>query len=137
MSNAPDTANPLTGPFWKAAQERTLLLPHCSPCARLIWYPESCCPHCGGELQWRTVSGKGTLAAFSIVHRPLVPNAKKWAPYVPALVSLNEDPGVRLVTQLIDCEPDKIVCDMPVEVVFRPLELPEGEEYIAPLFVPL
>jgi len=38
-------------------------------------------------------------------------------PYVVAYVELEE--GARLMTGLVECEPDEIRCDMPVEVVFE------------------
>ena len=136
MAHTPDQSNPLTGPFWRAAQNEKLMLPRCLPCEKVVWYPESQCPNCGGTLKWQEVSGRGTVAAFSIVHRPLFQNAKKWAPYMPALVSIDEDTEVRLVTQIIDCEPENVACDTTVEVVFRELKLPDGETYKAPMFRP-
>jgi hypothetical protein len=103
---------------------------------RLVWYPEACCPTCHGGLEWRTVSGRATVAAFTVVHRPLFAAAQAWTPYVPALVALEEDPAIRLVTQLVDCDPARVRCDMPVAAVFRDLPLPDGESYAAPLFKP-
>ncbi len=136
MSCKPDLDNPLTGPFWRAANEQRLALPHCAHCDRLVWYPEAQCPACQGVLEWRELSGRGSVAAFSVVHRPLFPDAAAWTPYVAALIALEEDPAVRLVSQVVDCAPGEVACDLPVEVCFRRLALPDDDGYIAPMFRP-
>jgi len=58
-------------------------------------------------------------------------------PFVPALVALEEDPAVRIVTRIVDCEPDALRFDLPVEVVFRPLEFTDVDgSVMAPMFRP-
>jgi uncharacterized OB-fold protein len=58
-------------------------------------------------------------------------------PYVSGLVALEEDPAVRIVTNLVDCEPDDLQVDMPVRVVFRALSFPGSpREVRAPMFMP-
>jgi uncharacterized OB-fold protein len=60
------------------------------------------------------------------------------APYVTGLVALREDPAVRLVTLLVDCEPEDLRMDMPVRAVFRRLEFPGVEaSVLAPMFTPV
>lgn len=132
----PDPDHPLTGPFWRAAAQQRLELPACEHCQRLVWYPRETCPRCKGALAWRPVSGQGALAAFTVVHRPLLPSYAPWLPYICALVALEEDPAVRLVSQVVDCDPEQLVCDMPLALTFRELA-PEGRNpYLAPLFRP-
>jgi uncharacterized OB-fold protein len=132
----PDSNLPLTGQFWRAAAEGRLELPHCVACRRIIWYPRETCPHCGHKPRWHEISGRGTVAAFSVVHRPLFPDAVKWVPYVSALIAIEEDASIRLVSRIVDCEPARVRCDMPVQVAFRAVALPDGTEFIAPLFQP-
>jgi len=57
------------------------------------------------------------LFAFSIVHRP--PSPAFAAPYVAAIVELEEGP--RMPTNLVEVEPDPaaIQIGMPVEVIFE------------------
>jgi hypothetical protein len=52
-------------------------------------------------------------------------------------VALDEDPAVRVPTRMVDCSPDDLTFEMPVQVAFRPLTF-EGitGEVAAPLFVP-
>ena len=134
--NAPDLDNPLTSPFWIAASEDRLSLPHCESCERFVWYPQPHCANCGAGLSWKDVSGAATLAGFSIVERPLFPAFAKWAPYIVALVSIDEQPDVRLVSQLVDCNRQQLSCDMRLQVTFRELEVDGGVFYKAPLFEP-
>ena len=64
------------------------------------------------------------------------PFAEK-VPYVSGLVALNEDPAVRLVTGIVDCQPDHLSVDLPLRVVFRPLSFPGvSREVVAPMFTP-
>jgi uncharacterized OB-fold protein len=70
---------------------------------------------------WQTVSGRGRLHTFTINYRPR-PDGPFAGPYVIAIVELDEGP--RLMTNLVGVEPDpaQLRCDMPVEVVFEPLD---------------
>ncbi|WP_116365873.1 Zn-ribbon domain-containing OB-fold protein [Parahaliea mediterranea] len=130
----PDLDHPLTGPFWRAAARGELALPACQRCQCLVWYPRALCPHCGGELHWRPLSGRGHLAAYTVVQRPLLAAFAPFSPYVCALVALEEEPRVRLVSQVVDVDPGQLACDMPLAVTFRELAPDGGAPYLAPLF---
>jgi len=70
-------------------------------------------------------SGSGIVYSFSKVF--LAPDAfERYAPYVVALIQLNEGPLV--TAQLTDVDPDDVYIGMPVEMVTRKLreEGPEG-----------
>jgi hypothetical protein len=47
---------------------------------------------------------------------PLHPAFKDSTPYAPVVVEMDE--GVRLVSEVVDCKPDELTIDMPVEVLF-------------------
>ena len=143
----PDLEWEPTRGFWEGAQRGELLLPRCGGCEELNWYPAPACRYCGrasgseggnsGSQSWSPVSGRATLFSWSHVTRALFKPYASKAPYVTGLVALDEDPRVRLVTLLVDCEPSALTIDMPVEVVFRPLEFPDVEgRVIAPMFRP-
>jgi uncharacterized protein len=51
--------------------------------------------------------------------------------YVLALVRIAEQADVRLVTNIIGCDPDEVTFDMPVRVQFE-----QAEDIWVPLFVP-
>ncbi len=135
----PDLSFEPTRGFWDAAARRELAVPRCSACDRYVWYPQPRCPGCGGsEMAWTVVSGRGTLFSWALVERALYKPFKERAPYVTGLVALEEDPVVRIVTNIVDCDPADLHMDMPVTVVFRELSL-AGEEagVVAPYFRPV
>lgn len=126
----PSSSNPSVAPFWAAARESRLVLPHDPATGRVCWYPRDD----GTVWDWRAVPGEATLYAFSVVRGPLNPLYD--APYAPGVVELDAVPGVRLVTQIVDCDFAAIRCGMPLDVCFRELR-PRGQEaFIAPLFRP-
>ena len=134
----PDTDWEPTREFWSGAGRGELRLPRCNSCEVLCWYPEERCRACGHDaFEWESLSGKGQLFSWTIVHHPFVKPFREQVPYVTGLIALAEDPSVRLVTRIVDCEPDALEIDMPMQVVFRPLSFPDVErEVIAPMFSP-
>lgn len=104
-------------PYWQAAREHRLSLPRCQACARYWFPPSRTCPHClSADLAFETVSGRGKIYSFVTFHRVYHPAFETEVPYVVALVELEEGP--RLLTNLLEIEPQDVRCDMPVEVVF-------------------
>ncbi|TAK22490.1 MAG: hypothetical protein EPO26_11185 [Chloroflexota bacterium] len=115
---------PLALPYWDSLKERAMRLQRCRGCERFVFYPRAVCPHCGGrDLAWQRVSGRGRLHSFCIPHRNPNPAFQPDLPYVVALVELDE--GVRLLTNLVDVEPDPAklmsLIDKAVEVVYDPV----------------
>lgn len=129
-----DRNDPLSGPFWRAADEGRLAMPWCESCDRVVWYPQPACPDCGEEPAWRTLRGRAQLLAWTVVRKPVNPMFQPV--YMPALVVPEEAPGARLVTQLVDCAPEGLQCDMPLVVDFRTLQPRGAEPYTAPVFRP-
>jgi uncharacterized OB-fold protein len=139
MSGAlPDLDFEPTRGFWQAAARHELAVPRCRACGRYVWYPRPRCPDCDGEdLPWTPVSGRGTLFSWARVERALFEPFRDKVPYVAALVALDEDPRVRIVTNLVGCEPEAMRIDMPVRVVFAELAFPgEPGSVSAPCFRP-
>jgi uncharacterized OB-fold protein len=134
----PDTDWPPTREFWAAAARGELALPRCDACARWVWYPDGTCRFCGAqESTWTKVSGRGRLFSWSVVRRPFIPQLAADVPYVAGLVAIDEDPAVRIVSRIVDCDPARLAIDMTVRAVFRPLRFPGVPgEVTAPLFVP-
>jgi uncharacterized OB-fold protein len=135
----PDTDWDETREFWAAAARGELAVPRCADCRKRVWYPRPTCPDCErADLRWEPVSGRATLFSWAVVTRALFKPFAEKAPYITGLVALEEDPSVRIVTNLVDCEPDDLRMDMPVRVVFRDLEFPESDDRVpAPFFTPV
>jgi hypothetical protein len=134
----PDTDWPPTREFWAAAARGEFSLPRCDECRRFVWYPDGHCRRCGARAYtWTTVSGRGRLFSWSIVRRAFIPQFADEVPYVTGVVAIDEDPGVRIVSRVVDCDPAVLRIEMPVRVVFRPLSFPGVPgEVTAPMFVP-
>ena len=65
------------------------------------------------SVEWREASGKGTIYTFSVMRR-----VKE--PYVIAHVTLAEGPT--MLTNIVDCDADKVRIGQPVIVVFQDTE---------------
>lgn len=117
-------AYPETQEFWRAAAQGTLVLRTCNACHKAHWYPRAVCPLCGStELTWTQASGRGTIYAFS-------PARRATPTYTLAYVTLDEGP--RLMTNIINAEPESLHIDQPVRVTFRAAD--EGR--MMPFFEP-
>jgi uncharacterized OB-fold protein len=69
--------------------------------------------------------------SFTVEHRPQNPALREAAPYVVALVELDE--GVRMMTNIVGCEPSAVGVGMNVHVTWEPLS--DGRNL--PLFTPV
>jgi hypothetical protein len=132
----PDTGDPLTAEFFAGAARGELSIPRCTACDRWIWYPEPECPGCGGTPVWTATSGHGRLFSWAVVRRPFLPAFAEMVPFVTALVALDEDPAVRIVTYVVDVDHDGLVDGLPLTVTFRSLSFPTvpDREVVVPMF---
>ncbi len=106
--------------FWDATLEGRLELPRCTSCEFVIWYPRELCPECGStDGEWFEASGRGEVYSFSVTRR-MPGRWGKAAPFVLAYVELDEGP--RMMTNIVDCDPDTVTVGQRVEVVFHPTE---------------
>ena len=109
--------DPDTQPFWDAAAAGRLAIQRCRECKRHIFYPRSLCPHCGAaNPEWVTAKGTGDIHAFTVVHRA-PPEFADEAPYVVALIDLDE--GVRMMSRLVGVEPKDVRIGLKVKAVFK------------------
>jgi enoyl-CoA hydratase/carnithine racemase/uncharacterized OB-fold protein len=122
---------PWTEEFWRATKKHRLLIQECQNCHSLIFYPRKYCPQCwSAELGWRAASGKGKVYTFAIMRDMVEPKFMPDLPYVLAMVDLEE--GVRMMTQIVQCEPATVEIGMVVEVIFRDIT----DQHALPLFRP-
>ena len=115
-TNAPPVNNE-TKEFWDATGRGVFLLKRCDSCGVVIWYPRFLCPDCHGtETSWSEASGKGTVYSYTVPRRCQGP-WKDAAPFIVAYVELAEGP--RVMTNLVDVEPEDVEVGMAVEVVWH------------------
>jgi uncharacterized OB-fold protein len=116
-------------PFFDAARNHQLVMQKCDQCGKLRFPAAPLCLACDSDkASWTPVSGRGQVFSFTVMHRAYHPAFK--APYTLAMIELNE--GVKMTSNLLDIEPDKVKCGMPVEVVFDRL----NDEVTLPRFRP-
>lgn len=104
--------------FWEGCKRHELLVQRCKDCGTYRHPPVPVCPICQSwNWQWAKVSGRGRVEGFTIVRRALFPGMP--VPYNVVRVELEEQKGLLILSNLIDCPPEDVSIDMPVEVTFE------------------
>ena len=108
---------PETQHFWDGTAEGELRLQRCRTCHDTYFPPQPFCPRCGSDdVEVVRASGHGFLSSYVITHRA-APGFE--APYVIAVVELDEGP--RVLSNLVDVapDPDALPLDLPLEVTYE------------------
>jgi len=109
--------------FWKGVKNEELLIQECSECSHHPYPFRLKCPKCFSSLDWIESDGVGKVYSFGIVRRPNQPEVfGDDTPIVVAVITL--DDGIRIVSNIIECDPGAINIGDKVSVVFR--EVDEG-----------
>ena len=102
--------------FWTSGADGRLRFLQCGDCQNYVHPPRARCAICRGEnLSPQPVSGRGTVLTFTINHQPWFPGME--VPFVVAIVELDEQPGLRLTTNIIECPPEEVYIGQSVRVV--------------------
>lgn len=124
---APDQ---LTLAFWTGGEHGLLLIQRCGSCQRFQHPPSALCPQCGAsQLVPVATSGLGTVASCTVNHQAWRPGLT--VPYSVAIVELDEQPGLRLTTNIVGCDPQAVHIGQRVRVQFE-----QQEDVWIPLFTP-
>lgn len=103
-------------PFWDGAKDEKLMLQYCPKSGKYQFYPRPVSVYTGSrDLEWREASGRGRIYSFSLSYKA-PPPFKDVKPYVVASVELEE--GVRILTNIINCDPKTLKIDMPVRLAW-------------------
>lgn len=117
--------------FWQGGQSGRLMIQHCSACVRWFQPPAPVCPRCNSlDVAPKAVSGRGHIATFTINHQAWTPELTE--PYVVAIVELDDQPGLRLLSNITGVPPNQVRIAQPVQVHFE-----QHEDVWLPLFAPL
>jgi len=104
--------NPETEAFWAAAKEKKFLIKRCTACGKAHWYPRGVCPHCfSDKTEWVEASGRGTIYSVSVMKR---------APEIYAVAYVTLDEGPTMMTNIVECDFDKVAIGDKVVVTWRP-----------------
>jgi uncharacterized OB-fold protein len=123
-----------TAPFWAGGAVGELRIQQCQTCLRLVHPPATLCPYDHQrDLGWIAVSGNGHVESWTESQYSWVSGIP--APYLIAIVALDEDPSARLLTNLVAVSSDAVRIGMAVHVRFLELSGDNGPVYL-PLFAP-
>jgi uncharacterized OB-fold protein len=123
---------PETAPFWDGLRQNQLRIQRCSDCNQAYFYPRPFCPRCfSWNVVWFSASGRAKLHTFEVVHRA-PPAFAADAPYVLAVVELEEGP--RMMTNIVGAgtDPSGLTLDMPLEIEYDKI----SDEVTLPKFRP-
>ena len=116
--------------FWTAGADDELRLRRCQNCRHWVHPPTSVCPKCGQrDMRWEPTSGKATLYSFTVNRKAWNPDVP--VPYVIGMVELPEQVGLRMTSNIVNCEVDQVYIGMPLRATFER----HGDVYV-PLFEP-
>lgn len=122
--------NPDSLPYWTAAREHRLLIRQCRACGGKHFMPRHLCPQCwSSDLEWIESRGVGAVQSFSVVHRAPTQAFAAHAPYVVALVDLEEGP--RMFANIVGADADQVAIGERVRVTFED----RGDGAIVPQFM--
>lgn len=89
----------------------------CSGCGKLVFPARQVCPKCQGtEFTGAQLSRRGKVVTSTVIHVPPT-DFQFQAPYAVAIVETPE--GARLMAQVVDCDPAKVLPGMEVALEFR------------------
>lgn len=120
--------SPMNDYFWRGGAEGQLLILRCGDCGLYIHPYAGRCPRCESHLVApQPVSGRATVVGFTINVQPWDPGVE--VPFVIALVELEEQADIRLMTNLPRCNIEEVEVGMPVQVYFE-----QQDDFYIPLF---
>jgi uncharacterized OB-fold protein len=123
MSRPVPIADETSAFHWAAASEGRLLVQRCADCGRWQYPPDVACAGCQSErIEPTEVSGRGELYSFTIVRQAFDPDYARELPFVVALVELAEQPGLRMLTNIVGAAPESLRIGMPVALTFETRE---------------
>ena len=120
-------------PFWDACNQEMLVMQRCDDCAHFRWQPAPMCGTCQSTaFRWVPLAGTGKVATWTVITHPVHPAAVARVPYIVADIELDEQVGLRMISNLVGIEPDEVEFDLRVAVAFT--THPNGQKL--PVFKP-
>jgi acetyl-CoA acetyltransferase/uncharacterized OB-fold protein len=116
--------------FWTAGGDGVLRIARCADCGAYTHPPLPRCRSCRSDrVAMAPVCGRAVVAGFTVNHQQWLADFPP--PYVIAVVALEEDDGVRLTTNIVNCAADDVRIGLAVRVLLEKA----GDVYV-PLFEP-
>jgi uncharacterized protein len=113
-----------SAPFWDALAQHRIVIQYSPSSQAYVFYPRVRAPGTlVDDLEWREISGMGTLYSYTVARRPVSPH---FADAVPQLLAIVEwDEGPRFSTEMVNIDPGELRVGMRVQPVF--FDYPEDE----------
>ena len=106
-----------TAAFWEGCRAHELRFQRCRCCGHVRWPGAYLCPEClSSETEMTVLPAEGELYSYVVMHKPFHPSVADKVPYVVATVDLQD--GVRILTNLVDCDPATLRCGDKVSIDF-------------------
>ena len=117
--------------FYDGCKDGKLLYQQCRDCSEVIFFPKTLCSNCmGRNLAWRESSGKGEIYTFTVTYNSAPPEFMPFVPFALAVINIAE--GFSILSNIEECNFEKIQCGMPVVVKFIPIT----SDVTLPKFIP-
>ena len=108
---------PVSAPFWDSLAEHRIRIQYSPSSDEYVFYPRILAPRTlADDLEWREISGAGTLYTFTVAQRPVAPQFAGDVPQLLAIVQWDEGP--RFSTEMVNVDPADLVVGMRVQPVF-------------------
>ena len=111
----------VTKPFWDACNEGRLVVQNCTTCNRLQHPPQKACRECGSEhnMEFREMNGRGKIHGYLVSHDSRVMMLQEIQPFNLAVIELDDDPGIKMLSHLPGINRDEVPVGATVQVEFE------------------
>ncbi|MCH2170160.1 OB-fold domain-containing protein [Myxococcota bacterium] len=107
----------LSSPFWDACKKRELRLQRCADCGAFRHPPLAGCPSCASTRdEWALVGGRGRVYSHTTIYHPALPTVADEVPYNVVVVEFDDAPGARIISNVLDAEPEEIHVGLELEL---------------------
>lgn len=104
--------------FWTSGRDGRLRITRCDDCRLWIYPPKPVCRRCRSRsVSYQPVGDRGRIFSYTISRQQFLPGVTD--PYAIAVVTLDEDPGLRMTARVVDGDFSRLHIDMPVTIGFE------------------
>ena len=109
-------------PWWNGSKEKKVVIQYCKATKKYQHFPRPTSIFTGRikDIEWREISGKGTVFSWTITHRGTA-SFREVEPYAVACVTFDEA-GVNHIANMVNCKAEDLKVGMRVEPYWMPLD---------------
>lgn len=103
--------------YWAACADKRLQFQTCGECGQARHPPTPVCAHCHSfKVRWQQTAGRAEVYSHTTIHHASHEAVQANLPYVVAVVTFPDVPGVRLVTNITHIDPGQVRIGMAVRL---------------------